>query len=176
MEAPSSGCTSYSVCLSSVGLGWSSSWFWRSSCAGFPRGSLQHTQFLVKGLAGLLCDFMFNPVPDGHLQTLHHNHTNQTLLHSGHRLLSKANWTVTFFSFCCWTTWAFLGAMILPGIKRIRRRHCEHTELRMRSNAFALLLITHLFNAVLRSEYSSVQEHNDLYLLSWVLSVCGVAF
>lgn len=21
---------------------------------------------------------------------------------------------LTFFSFCCWTTWAFLGAMILP--------------------------------------------------------------
>lgn len=41
-----------------------------SGCPIFPCWGFQHTQFLMKSQAGLLCDFMFNPVPDGHLQTL----------------------------------------------------------------------------------------------------------
>lgn len=112
-----------------VSFGWTS-WFWGSGCPFFPCRSFQHTQFLMKRRAGLLCDFVFNPVPDGHLQTLHHKHqlNHDYLTQTGFKW--GLNQVFTFFSFCCWTTCAFLGAMILPETKltgywtQVRMRDC----------------------------------------------------
>lgn len=75
---PSGGWTAHYMILSSVGFGGSSSWVRGSRGPAFPRWSFQHTQFLMKGRAGSLCDFLLNPVPDGHLQTLRHRHQHKS--------------------------------------------------------------------------------------------------
>lgn len=142
-------------------FGWaSSSWFWGSGCPAFPCGSFQHTQFLMERRAGLLCDFVFNPVPDGHLQPLHRKHqwNHYYLTQTGFKWgLSQV---FTFFSLCCWTTCAFLGAMILPETKSIEHTHgdltpknnCACATVHKQMRSLSMLLTRSLVLALLRSE------------------------
>lgn len=90
----------------------------------FTLRSFNHSQRLVEGGAGLLGNLMLNLVPDGNLKTLGGTSVKSDIELQIFKVLSGEmnslsfmdlfTSVLTFFSFCCWTTWAFLGAMILP--------------------------------------------------------------